>query len=191
VRAGDVLGLELGANPHVWYSAGYVDAVNAAILAQLKRVNPDATAYFDDQAVATELTFTTYRHVIGEIASRFGDTPVAATESIFVDMAYATRLKLVTPPEFMSALSQGNDPSARDIAIFQDQLRNRQVRVLVYNVQTVTPTTEQLKQLAQQNGIPIVGVSETMPASAQTFQDWQSVQLQQLLAALEAEPVSP
>ena len=100
-------------------------------------------------------------------------------------MAYATRLKLVTPPAFMTALSEGNDPSARDIATFQDQLRNRQVRVLVYNVQTVTPITDQLKQLAQQHGIPIVGVSETMPPSAQSFQDWQAAQLQLLLTALQ------
>jgi len=54
----------------------------------------------------------------------------------------------------------------------------------VYNVQTVTPITSQLKEMAAQNGIPIVGVSETMPTGAQTFQGWQAAQMQLLLMAL-------
>jgi zinc/manganese transport system substrate-binding protein len=185
VRAGDVVGLEVGANPHIWYSAGYVDQIKSAILAALKKVSPDASGYYDQQAAALEQAFGTYRGLIGQISSRFAQTPVGATESIFVDMAYATNLKLITPLEFMVATSEGEDPSARDIATFQDQLRGKQLKVLVYNVQTVTPTTEQLKSLAVQNSIPIVGVSETMPPGAQTFQGWQAGQLQLLLNALQ------
>jgi zinc/manganese transport system substrate-binding protein len=185
VRAGDVVGLSVGANPHVWYSAGYVDQIKAAILAGLKQVRPDASDYFDTQAVALDQAFGPYRDLIAQIARQFSQTPVGATESIFLDMSYSTGLKLITPLEFMTAVSEGEDPSARDIATFQDQLNARQVKVVVYNVQTVTPTTEQLKALASQNGIPIVGVSETMPPGAQTFQGWQAGQLQLLLNALQ------
>jgi ABC-type Zn uptake system ZnuABC Zn-binding protein ZnuA len=72
----------------------------------------------------------------------------------------------------------------RDIAEFQNQVKNKQIKVLVYNVQTVTPITEQLKQMARDANIPIVGVSETMPVGAQTFQGWQASQLRLLLNAL-------
>jgi zinc/manganese transport system substrate-binding protein len=185
VRAGDVVGLEVGANPHVWYSAGYVEQIKSAVLAKLKQVKPDATAYFDTQATATDQAFSTYRQLVTQIAGGYGNTPVGATESIFVDLAYTTGLKLITPPEFMQALSEGNDPSAQDIAEFQNQIKNKQIKVLVYNVQTVTPTTEQLKQLALQNNIPIVGVSETLPQGAATFQGWQANQLRLLLNALQ------
>jgi zinc/manganese transport system substrate-binding protein len=85
----------------------------------------------------------------------------------------------------MQAISEGNDPSARDVAEFQNQLKGKQVKVLVYNVQTVTTTTERLKDLARQANIPIVGVSETMPLGAQTFQGWQAGQLRLLLNALQ------
>ena len=190
VRAGDVLGLQVGANPHVWYSAGYVDQINDAILNGLKQVAPDASAYFDAQAAALQQGFSTYHSLIDQISRQFAQTPVGATESIFVDMAYATNLKLITPMAFMVAISEGEEPSARDIATFQDQLRGKQVKVLVYNVQTATPTTEQLKSLAVQAGIPIVGVSETMPPDAETFQDWQATQLQLLLNALQKASVS-
>ena len=188
VRAGDVVGLRVGANPHVWYSAGYVDQIKSAILAKLKQVNPDAAAYYDAQAAATDQAFGAYQQLIGQIAGQYGSTPVGATESIFVDMSYSTGLKLITPPEFMQALSEGNDPSAQDIVQFQNQIKNKQIKVLVYNVQTVTPTTEQLKQMAIQNNIPIVGVSETMPQSAVTFQGWQANQLRLLLNALQRAP---
>jgi zinc/manganese transport system substrate-binding protein len=185
IRAGDVVGLQVGANPHIWYSAGYVDQIKSAILAKLKQVKPDAAAYFDQKAAATHQSFGTYRQLIGQIAGQYGNTPVGATESIFVDMSYTTGLKLMSPPEFMRALSEGNDPSAQDIVEFQNQIKNKQIKVLVYNVQTVTPITEQLKQLAVQNNIPVVGVSETLPLSATTFQGWQANQLRLLLNALQ------
>jgi zinc/manganese transport system substrate-binding protein len=185
VRAGDVLGLQVGANPHVWYSAGYVDQLKAAITGKLKQVAPDASSYFDTQASALDQSFSTYRQLIGQINSQYGNAPVGATESIFVDMSYSTGLKLLSPPEFMQAIAEGNDPSAQDIATFQNQLKGKQVKVLVYNVQTVTPITEQLKQLARDANIPIVGVSETMPVGAQTFQGWQAGQLRLLANALQ------
>jgi zinc/manganese transport system substrate-binding protein len=185
VRAGDAVGLQVGANPHVWYSAGYVDQIKSAILTSLKQVNPDAAAYYDAQAVATDHAFSTYRQLLNQIASQYGNTAVGSTESIFVDLSYSTGLKLITKPAFMQALSEGNDPAAQDIAEFQNQIKNRQIKVLVYNVQAVTAITEQLKQMAVQNNIPIVGVSETLPPSAASFQGWQANQLRLLLNALQ------
>jgi len=190
VRAGDVLGLQVGANPHVWYSAGYVDQLKTAITGKLKQVAPDASSYFDTQAAALDQAFATYRQLIGQISGQYANTPVGATESIFVGMAYSTGLKLLSPPEFMQAIAEGNDPAAQDIATFQNQLTGKQVKVLVYNVQTVTPITEQLKQMARDANIPIVGVSETMPAGAQTFQGWQAGQLRLLANALQSATAS-
>jgi len=183
VRAGDVVGLEVGANPHVWYSAGYVDQIKAAMVSSLKQARPDASAYFDAHASVLEQRFATYRQLIAQIAGQFGGTPVGATESIFVDMSYSTGLRLITPPGFLN-LAEDAEPAAQDIAAFQDQIKNKQIKVLVYNVQTATPITDQLKELAIQNDIPIVGVSETMPVGAQTFQGWQAGQLLLLLNAL-------
>jgi zinc/manganese transport system substrate-binding protein len=185
VKAGDVLGLQVGANPHVWYSAGYVDQIRAAILSQLKALNPQATAYYDAQSAALDQRFATYHNLINQIAAQYGNVPVGATESIFADMAYTTGLNLISPPEFMQAVAEGNEPTARDMATFQNQITNHQIKVLVYNTQTVTSLTEQLKAMAQANNIPIVGVSETMPLGAQTFQGWHSNELQLLLQALQ------
>jgi zinc/manganese transport system substrate-binding protein len=185
IKAGDVVGLQVGANPHVWYSAGYVDQIRAAMLSKLKQLDPQAAAYFDAQSAALDQEFSTYHTLINQIASQYGGTPVGATESIFVDMAYTTGLNLISPPEFMQALAEGTDPTARDVAMFQNQITTHQIKVLVYNTQTVTSLTEQLKAMAQQNNIPIVGVSETMPLGAQTFQGWHANELELLRQALQ------
>ncbi len=171
-------------------AADYIDQIRAAILASLKQLAPTASAYFDAQSAALDQEFSIYHGLINQIASEFSGTPVGATESIFVDMAYTTGLQLITPAEFMRAMSEGNDPSVRDTATFQNQITNHQIKVLVYNTQTVTSLTEQLKALAQQNNIPIVGVSETMPLGAQTFQGWHANELQLLLQALQKATAS-
>jgi zinc/manganese transport system substrate-binding protein len=190
IKAGDVLGLQVGANPHVWYSADYIDRIRTAMLSTLKQLDPQAATYFDAQSAALDREFGTYRDLINQIGSQFPNVPVGATESIFVDMAYTTGLNLISPPEFMQAVAEGNDPTARDVAIFQNQITNHQIKVLVYNTQTVTSLTEQLKALAQQNNIPIVGVSETMPVGAQTFQGWHANELELLLQALQKASAS-
>src|SRR5439155_23001749 len=117
-------------------------------------------------------------------------------ESIFVYMGQALGLTLVSPPEFMQAISEGNDPPAQTVAQFQDQVSHHKIKVLVYNPQTSTPVTENLKQMAARNNVPIVGISETVEPSTASFRDWQIKQLAGLEAALSRQypatwPVPP
>jgi zinc/manganese transport system substrate-binding protein len=67
-------------------------------------------------------------------------------------------------------------------------LTGRHIDVLLYNVQTVTPVTTQIRQLALTHKVPVVGVSETMPRGDRTYQQWQLAQLKALLRALEQSP---
>jgi ABC-type Zn uptake system ZnuABC Zn-binding protein ZnuA len=64
INGGDVVGLQVGANPHVWYSARYVDAIRAAMLSKLEQLAPRAAAYFDAQSAALDQQFATYYSVI-------------------------------------------------------------------------------------------------------------------------------
>jgi zinc/manganese transport system substrate-binding protein len=186
LRMGDVLGLQTGANPHVWYSVGYVDTMTGAMLSQLKQLNPGAASYYDNQFTFLQQAMGPYKSLIGQINTQYPNFAVGSTESIFVDMAYSLGANLISPPEFMNAVAEGNDPTARDVATFQDQIKSHKLKVLMYNTQTVTSLTEQLKQLARDNGVPIVGISETMPLGAQSFQGWQATQLQTLLNTLKS-----
>jgi zinc/manganese transport system substrate-binding protein len=105
-------------------------------------------------------------------------------------MATALGLNLISPPEFMKAVAEGNDPPAQTVAEFHNLIATKKIKVLVYNVQTSTNITEDLKRQATNNGIPVVGVSETLQPLDATFQEWQGAQLLTLQNALNAEALT-
>jgi zinc/manganese transport system substrate-binding protein len=183
----DLLSKKAGDNPHFWYNPDWVEKVADRITADYQALDHADAAYFTQQRAAFHTALTPYHDAIAHIRSSFSGVPVGSTESIFVYMAQALGLNLISPPEFMQAISEGNDPPAQSVAQFHDQISHRQVKVLVYNTQTSTPITENLKQLATTNGIAVVGISETVEPAAASFQDWQLNQLKALQAALSRQ----
>jgi zinc/manganese transport system substrate-binding protein len=183
------LGLPVDVNPHFWYSPSYVNDTVRAMYKDLVSIDPANAAYYGQQYAALNSSlWSSYMKQELIIRQQFAGAPVAATEDIFAYMANATGLKIVTPPSFMQAVAEGNDPSSQDLATFQNQLNqgNRSVRVLVYNGQTVTPLTQSLVALAAQNKIPNVRISETIQPPDSTFQAWMQSELGQLQNALNA-----
>ena len=181
----DLLGKKVGDNPHFWYQPDYVVRVADAITARYKSIDASDSGYFEQRRADFTAALKPYEDEIASIKKRFTRTPIGATESIFVYMAGALGLDLISPPEFMNAIAEGNDPPASSVAVFHDQIAANQIKVLVYNVQTSTAVTTNLRQLASSHHIASLGVSETMPARS-SFQDWQFAQLQALENALSS-----
>jgi zinc/manganese transport system substrate-binding protein len=181
-----LLGKKAGDNPHFWYDPDYVMRVADRITASYKSIDPTDAPYFDQQRGTLASAVKPYLARIAEIKAKFGGKPAGSTESVFVYMASATGLNLISPAAFMQAVSEGNDPPASAVATFQDQVTNGQIKVLVYNVQTATSITTNMKNLAITNHIPVVGISETLQPDTATFQDWQLRQLTTLENALTA-----
>src|SRR5258708_19222950 len=90
----------------------------------------------------------------------------------------------------MTAVAEENAPPASAVIDFQNQITGKQVKVLIYNVQTATAVTTNIKHLAALADIPVVGVSETLQPESATFQDWQLSQLLALENALTASPLA-
>jgi zinc/manganese transport system substrate-binding protein len=181
-----LLGQGADANPHFWYSPYYVNDTVKAMYEDLVKIDPANSGYYRQQYAALNTSLSDYNHRIHVIASQFAGTKVAATEDIFVYLANATKLDLVSPPEFMQAVAEGNDPAASSVVAFQQQLENKSVSLLVYNQQTVTPLTQSIKALAAQNGIPTVAVTETVQPSDVAFQVWMNAELISLQNGLNA-----
>ncbi|MEA2634974.1 MAG: hypothetical protein QOH92_1741, partial [Chloroflexota bacterium] len=183
----DLLNKKAGDNPHFWYNPAWVDKVADRITADYQALDSADSAYFSHQREAFRNALQPYHDALAHIRSSFSGVAVGSTESIFVYMAQALGLHLISPPEFMAAISEGTDPPAQTVAEFQNQVSNHLIKVLIYNTQTSTPITENLKQLAAKNGIPVVGISETIQPSNASFQDWQTRQLTSLQAALSRQ----
>jgi zinc/manganese transport system substrate-binding protein len=186
LNVAQLLGKKPGDNPHFWYQPDYVIAVTDKITSEYKAIDPADASYFQQQRALFATALRPYQDKIAEIKSKFGGVPVGSTESIFVYAAGALGLNLISPPEFMNAIAEGNDPPASAVAKFHDQIDGKQIKVLVYNNQASTSVTTNLKQLAQQRGIPLVGVAETLQPVGSTFQDWQVAQLTALESALSS-----
>ncbi len=181
-----LLGLQVGVNPHFWYSPYYVNDTVKAVYQDFVFIDSGNAGYYRQQYAALNASLGEYNARIHEIAAQFGGTKVAATENIFEYLANATRLNLVSPLAFMQAVAEGNDPPASSVALFQQQLENKSVSVLVYNEQTITPLTQNIKALAAQENIPTVAVTETIQPSGVAFQTWMNSELISLQNALNA-----
>jgi zinc/manganese transport system substrate-binding protein len=185
LEIGKFLSKQEGDNPHFWYNPDYVTQVANQITADLKRLDSADASYFDQQ---NQQFLTTglkgYHDLISTIKQKYQGTPVGATESIFAYLAPALGLDLITPPDFMKAISEGTEPTAEDKATFDQQVTQKLIKVFVYNKQNATPDTDALKVKAQQAGIPIVAITETLDPGTASFQEWQSAQLQALEQAL-------
>jgi len=180
------LGLKVGDNPHFWYNPAYVGRVADRITAEYKSIDSADASYFDQRRSDFATALQPYTLEIGSIRQRYSGMPVGSTESIFVYMASALGLNLTTPDEFMNAVAEGTDPPASAVVTFQNQISANQIKVLIYNVQTATAVTTNVKALAAAHQIPSAGVSETLVPEKATFQDWQLKQLKSLEAALSS-----
>ncbi len=186
LNVADLLNVPNGSNPHLWYNPTYVNTTVKQMYLDLVRTDPADAAYYKQRYNNVTASLAQVDSRMTEIRDQFGGTKVASTESIFVYLANATGLDLVSPPAFMDAVAEGVDPPAQSVSEFENQLESKNVSVLVYNEQTVTSLTQQIKQIAVDNNVTIVGVTETIQPPDVTFQVWMNGELLQLQNALNA-----
>ncbi|HEX7659152.1 MAG TPA: zinc ABC transporter substrate-binding protein [Pseudonocardiaceae bacterium] len=185
LTVGEVVGVGEGGNPHRWYNPADVTKVADQLTAEFKKADPADAAAFDAQRTAFETTdLAAYKAVITEIKTKYADTPVGASESIFAMLAPALGLDLVTPPAFLKAISEGTDPSAADKATIDAQISGQKIKVYVYNSQNATPDVQTQIAAAKAAGIPVTTITETMVPATATWQQWQTTQLEELRDAL-------
>jgi len=173
----------LSANEHVWYSFANAAAIAQAITTDLKKLDPADAAAFDNNLQTFKQSLQPLQQKIAAINAKYHGTPVGLTETIYLYQAQPEGLNVLTPFAFEKAIAEGNDPPADTVITTTDQITKGQIKVLIYNAQTVTPVTTNLENLARAKHIPIVPVTETMPPN-KTYQTWMMDQLTVLQTAL-------
>jgi zinc/manganese transport system substrate-binding protein len=185
IVAADLVGRKSGDNPHLWYDPATMTSVAEAVAAELARVDPDHKTDYGARLQAFISSMQPLQNKIAALREKYQGTKVTATEPVFGTMAKAIGLD-VRNERFQMAVMNETEPSAADVGAFEDDLKNRQVRVLVYDNQTSDDLTKRLLDLANASHVPVVGVSETEPAG-KTYQQWMMSQLDALEKAL-AQP---
>jgi len=181
----DVVGVTGGdANPHLWYDPSYVLSAAHAIEAVLAKASPADASTFQANLGAFLTGEQRVVGVVDRIKATYAGTAVAYTERVPGYLLDAAGLTLGTPASFSRSIEDGNDPSPADNAAFEKALTDRTVKVLIYNAQVTDSATKHLRDLATSSGVPVVGMTETLPATEPDFQTWQADQARALLAAL-------
>jgi zinc/manganese transport system substrate-binding protein len=181
----DLLGLpDSTPNPHLWYKPGTMPAVANAIAAGLAAIQPKYAAYFKANAAAFIASLAAWDNAIAAFKAKYPGTPVATTEPVADYMLQAAGADNLTPWAFQADIMNGSDPSAQDVAVERSLFTQHKVKVLLYNQQVTDTLTESFITLAQQNGIPVVGVYETMPVPGFDYQSWMLTEVQDLQKAV-------
>ncbi len=175
-------GRRSGDNPHVWYDIGAISALARALADSLSRIDPAHRTAYAARLAAFETSMRPLADRVRSMRDRFAGTPVTATEPVFGYMADALGLEMRNG-RFQLAVMNGSEPAPRDVAAFENDLRRRAVRVLIFNRQTTGPLADRMRALAAASGVPVVGVDETEPANT-TYVPWMLGLLDMVDAAL-------
>ena len=180
----DVAQVKLPENEHVWYSIDNAATIAQSITNDLKKLDAADAATFENNLQMFKQSLQPIQQTIHAIKSKYAGTPVGLTETIYLYQAVPLGLNILTPFEFQKAMAEGNEPPADTFMTAENQITHRQIKVLIYNEQTVTPSTTKLENDARAQNIPIVPVTETMPPG-KTYQTWMLDQLNVLEQALQ------
>jgi zinc/manganese transport system substrate-binding protein len=170
-------------NPHLWYDVDRLPSAITAIADGLIAADPTHAAAYRQGAARTIAAVRPLQRAVQSLRRRYAGTPVAYTERLPGYLLDDAGLRVVTPAGFARSIEAGTDPSFADTAAMRAVLGRHRARLLVYNAQAASPVTGQLQALARATGIPVVSVTETMPAGS-TFESWQLSQVNSLSAAL-------
>ena len=185
ILVGQLVGRKTGDNPHLWYDPASMRAAAKAIAMDLDAVDPGHKADYDKGEAAFVASLKPLDAKIVEMKKKFAGQPVTMSEPVFGYQANLIGLK-VHNEKFALAIMNNAEPTASEVAGFENDLKNHLVKAMLFNAQASEPAVQRLVDLAKGNSIPVVGVSETEPPGM-TYQAWMLSQLDALDKALSTE----
>ncbi|TAN30379.1 MAG: cation ABC transporter substrate-binding protein [Actinomycetota bacterium] len=158
-------------NPHLWYNPNTMPSVAKAVATDLSVLQPSNASYFSANLAAFNASLQPWKAEIAKFRTDYANTPVAVSEPVADYLLQAAGCEIKTPFSLEAAIMGGGDPSPQDVTLQDNLFSNHQVKVFVYNQQVTDTLTQSFQNLAKKNGIPIIGVYETMPTNY-NYQSW-------------------
>jgi len=171
-------------NPHLWYKPATMPAVAVAVAGDLAGIAPAHAAYFKANAARFTASLVPWNQALAQFKTRYPGTPVATTEPVADYMLQAAGTNNMTPWSFQADVMNGTDPSAQDVAVQKSLFTEHKVKIFLYNQQVTDSLTQSYINLAHANGIPVVGVYETMPVPGYDYQSWMLAEVHAMDKAL-------
>lgn len=151
-------------NEHVWYDLPSVKRVADAIAQRLGGLAPRHADEFTANAATFNRGVDRLIHLEDQVRAASTGEGVAITEPVPLYLLEAMGLRNLTPADFSRAVEDSGDVSPRVLAETLALFTEHRVELLVYNAQTSGPVTSQVEDAAKAAGVPVVPVTETLPA---------------------------
>ncbi|AWN24966.1 zinc ABC transporter substrate-binding protein [Streptomyces sp. NEAU-S7GS2] len=171
-------------NEHVWYDAPVMGKLADRIADALAKAAPADAAVFRHNAAAFKDRLTVLESKERQVKAAHAGAAVAVTEPVPLYMTEAMGLRNKTPADFSEAVEEGEDVSAQSLQRILALFTGKQVKALIYNKQTSGPPTEKVKAAAEENGIPVVPVTETLPPG-EDYIGWMTANVGAIKSALD------
>lgn len=179
----DLLGKKPGDNPHIWYDPVTMSVYANQLVKELSQLNPEQAQYYQQRLGEFNKQYNLFAQNVARLKQQYRNAPVIATEPVFNYMADALGLKMYGQ-DFQLSIMNEVEPTVSATRDFEDKLTKHMVKVLIYNNQVTNPVTERLKNIAKNQRIAVIGVSETQPAH-EDYWAWMNHELVALEKALE------
>jgi len=170
-------------NEHVFYSYPTMVKLVADVSKRLGTLDSADKATFEKNAEALTSKLEDLESQTADLQKQYDGEKVTYTEPVPGYLFDAIGLDNVTPDDFSEAIEEGDDVPP---AALNDTLKlysSHTAKLLAYNEQTSSPETEQVKKAAEDNGVPVVGVTETLP-KGKNYVSWQQANIDAVQAAL-------
>jgi zinc/manganese transport system substrate-binding protein len=171
-------------NPHLWYSPRTMPAVARAVAADLSKMQPAHAGYFAANLHKFDASLQSWDQAIAKFKAAYPGTTVAVTEPVGDYMLQAIGAKILTPFTLQADIMNGVDPSPQDVSLENGLFSGHKVKVFVYNQQVTDSLTASFLSQARKDGIPVVGVYETMPTPGYDYQSWMVAEVQAMTKAV-------
>ncbi len=171
-------------NPHLWYKPTTMPSVARKVAADLSQLAPSHSAYFRARLKDFLASLNPWYHLIAQLKAKFAGAPVATTEPVGDYLLEAVGADNRTPWSLQADIMNGVDPSPQDVSFQDDLFKQHKVKAFLYNQQVTDSLTASFLSLAEQEGIPVVGVYETMPSPGYDYQSWMVAEATALERAL-------
>lgn len=181
----NLVGAKMGDNPHLWYAPNTLLIYAQHLTALLQQIDPANQKYYAAELKTFQNNYQQLNHTINQIKQHHQGLSVIATEPLFNYMAHALGFNMLATG-FQLNVMNDVEPTPSQLREFENDLNTHTARILYFNKQVVSPLTMQLQKMANDERIPIIGITETQPENM-TYVQWMLNQLNATEQALNAQ----
>lgn len=167
-----LLGLKDGDNEHIWYNPEAMSKVADDLTKVLSEKDSANKDFYEKNRDNYKKELSKITDKINSLKEKANGKYVLTTEPVFEYAVDSLGLKVSDPVKKLAqATEKGNDPAPQDLKSIQEQIKSKEISLIINNVQTTNKSVEGLISLAEENNVPILNVTETQP-DGKTYIEW-------------------